>query len=651
MLSTGAYEGYVPGVPYVNPANTELFGHLGLVYSQLNGTYIAATAGVQTAIQNLHAESIQGITKYFSEFKTHVESIPLETLLQNIPMYAKLFEENYNAYMKNLDARKNDLVERVSATTEASLQIILKPVYDKYAYAPQSIRDGINDYIAVTRGNLQQYVNTTIEPAILQLKQIYDSTIKNIFGEFTQAAQTAAQKKAANNAATKAAQEVAAAQAAAQAAEAQRLYMLGQKQRDMQDYTTYKEDCLDRLWKTYSHNTPNIFGPDYERNYEHDYEYGNERPGFFNDAHISQMKQEQFGRMIRGMIILGISIEQYIRNISTKRHEYIRTYNEDPDPTFDDFITKVKAKIDTYNYMKERKEEKKRKEWEAGQEQRNYDSYQYVKQELQSEFQKISLVRGQLPEQIRDTFLVANELVNYVRRLGPMRMDIYTKYHVDVHPELNTIIQNLLSMGGNDAYGNSIRDILGYFIAQESYGGGSSYSNSNNGSAYGGTNYASASAYGGPGYASAAPPRSTASAAPPRSTASAPSAPPPHSAASSASAAPPRSAASAASAASSAPVAPPPSNKRLVNETEEMKRIRTSTTWQGILGLPVRASESDVRKAYKKLSFKYHPDRSPTNAAGNPVTAVYFKRMVRAYDVAMGNENELIAEFEIPSLE
>jgi DnaJ-class molecular chaperone len=51
------------------------------------------------------------------------------------------------------------------------------------------------------------------------------------------------------------------------------------------------------------------------------------------------------------------------------------------------------------------------------------------------------------------------------------------------------------------------------------------------------------------------------------------------------------------------------------------------------------------------LSLKYHPDKSPTNAAGNPVTTVYFKRMDSAYKVSLGERDELIAEFEIPSLE
>ena len=47
------------------------------------------------------------------------------------------------------------------------------------------------------------------------------------------------------------------------------------------------------------------------------------------------------------------------------------------------------------------------------------------------------------------------------------------------------------------------------------------------------------------------------------------------------------------------------------------------------LGVKEDASESDIKKAYRKLSRKYHPDLNP----GNEAAEKKFKEVSEAYDV------------------
>jgi len=53
-----------------------------------------------------------------------------------------------------------------------------------------------------------------------------------------------------------------------------------------------------------------------------------------------------------------------------------------------------------------------------------------------------------------------------------------------------------------------------------------------------------------------------------------------------------------------------------------------------VLGLAPEAGEEDIRKAYRRLALRYHPD-----ASGDPETARRFSRIVRAYKVLRARES------------
>ena len=48
-----------------------------------------------------------------------------------------------------------------------------------------------------------------------------------------------------------------------------------------------------------------------------------------------------------------------------------------------------------------------------------------------------------------------------------------------------------------------------------------------------------------------------------------------------------------------------------------------------ILGVARDASEADVKKAYRRLAMKHHPDRNP----GNPDAEAHFKQPKEAYEI------------------
>jgi len=51
--------------------------------------------------------------------------------------------------------------------------------------------------------------------------------------------------------------------------------------------------------------------------------------------------------------------------------------------------------------------------------------------------------------------------------------------------------------------------------------------------------------------------------------------------------------------------------------------------YYAILGVEMGASENDIKKAFRKLALRYHPDKNP----GNPEAERRFKEIASAYDV------------------
>ena len=64
--------------------------------------------------------------------------------------------------------------------------------------------------------------------------------------------------------------------------------------------------------------------------------------------------------------------------------------------------------------------------------------------------------------------------------------------------------------------------------------------------------------------------------------------------------------------------------------------MATKRDFYEVLGVPKNASEDEIKKAYRKLAMKYHPDRNQGEAAKE--AEVKFKEVKEAYEVLSDSE-------------
>jgi preprotein translocase subunit Sec63 len=63
---------------------------------------------------------------------------------------------------------------------------------------------------------------------------------------------------------------------------------------------------------------------------------------------------------------------------------------------------------------------------------------------------------------------------------------------------------------------------------------------------------------------------------------------------------------------------------------KKTKTIRMGVDYYNVLKLSKGASEDDLKKAYRKLAMKWHPDKNPTN---KKAAEAKFKEVAEAYEV------------------
>lgn len=79
--------------------------------------------------------------------------------------------------------------------------------------------------------------------------------------------------------------------------------------------------------------------------------------------------------------------------------------------------------------------------------------------------------------------------------------------------------------------------------------------------------------------------------------------------------------------------------KAKIQEAKKKEKVAKKKDYYAILGVAKTALEDDIKKAYKKLALKYHPDRNSTKSEAEKDEATKkFKDIAEAYGVLSDKE-------------
>ncbi|RME47491.1 MAG: tetratricopeptide repeat protein [Deltaproteobacteria bacterium] len=89
---------------------------------------------------------------------------------------------------------------------------------------------------------------------------------------------------------------------------------------------------------------------------------------------------------------------------------------------------------------------------------------------------------------------------------------------------------------------------------------------------------------------------------------------------------------------------------RLVGELEELRKEMEGQNFYEILGVEPSATKEEIRRAYQKLTKKYHPDRYPGKSFPREVSALItdiFTHITDAYNILLDDEQRKLFDKRI----